>query len=444
MMIAAEFPPQNTLLEQNFFRLRVFIWSASILALLPFWGNAFLSPNSVMVQVMYSAWTTFVIFVMALGTTFYLQRHLDTTILLQHSQWQAQQEARMRLQQLNALLVMSPDGVVAFDAQQKVQFVNPAFVRISGLSEYQLQGLSHELFTELLAKRCVPPAVFPGIQAMTESMTRIKIELAGAGKFLLQVELVRANAVLSETNSPLSMLLYFRDVTFDTQLEQDKTDFLATAAHELRTPMASVYGFAEVLLMQENDAVAQREFLEIIYRQSQHMVKIINDLLDLARIEARKAQDFVFTRLPVQDIVNDVVRHFKLPEERQAPALSLPLEPVYIKADSGKLHQALQNVLCNAYKYSSGSGKVQISVQLHSARQVSISIRDEGIGMTQQQVSKVFTRFYRADTVAALPGTGLGMNIVKEIVKSHSGDVLIDSALGVGTRVSLIFPVDIE
>jgi signal transduction histidine kinase len=336
---------------------------------------------------------------------------------------------------------MSPDGMVAFDAQKKVQFVNPAFVRMTGLSEIQLKGLSHQEFTDLLSSRCAPSGVFAGIEVLKKSMTRQRIELDSAGKFVLQVELVKPSQSIEGLELPLSMLLNFRDVTSDSQLEQDKTDFLATAAHELRTPMASVYGFSEVLLMQENSAESQREFLGIIYRQSQHMVTIINDLLDLARIEARQARDFVFAPLQVQDAVRELVKNFKVPTGRDAPVLYLPTEPVLIKVDAVKFNQALQNVLSNAYKFSPDGGAVHLSVQLHSNSELSVSVKDAGIGMTQNQINNVFTRFYRADTVAALPGTGLGMNIVKEIMRLHSGDVLIDSELGIGTRVSLILPV---
>jgi PAS domain S-box-containing protein len=432
---------KTTFFEINFTHLRLFVWGSAIVALLPFWGWSFFEPPNVYVELMYSAWVTFVIFVMALGTTFYLQRHIDTGVLLERLQMQAQKEAHLRLEQLNALLLMSPEGIVAFDAQQKVQFVNPAFVRISGLSDLQLHGLSYDHFTDLMMSRCIPPAVFPSIDKLRQSIMRQRIELADNGKLVLQVELVSASSVFDDLEVPLSMLLYFRDITQESQLEKDKTDFLATAAHELRTPMASVYGFAEVLLLQENDAVAQREYLNIIYRQSQHMVKIINDLLDLARIESRKSQDLVFTRVLVQDVVKDAVMHFMPPQGREAPILVLPLDSVYIKVDQSKINQALQNVLSNAYKFSPSGGEVQIKVKPHSDRHVYISVKDTGIGMTEKQTEMIFNRFFRAESAANVPGTGLGMNIVKEIMKLHMGDVLIDSALDVGTRVSLILPV---
>lgn len=442
-------PDSGSLIRQtpwarNATQLRRFFWVAALAALIPFWGGVFWLPEHFYVQVMLALWTTFAVFIMALGVTLYLQRQEDAVAWSYQLQRQAQQEARSRQDQMQALLAMNPDGVVAFDAQQRVQWVNPAFVRMTGVSESQWKGLDPSAFSATLAARCVAPAVFPGLEVLQQSMTKHRIELSGAGRFLLQVELVRASSAWGGMDSPLSMMLYFRDITFDSQLEQDKTDFLATAAHELRTPIASVYGFAEVLMMEDHDAASQREFLGIIYRQSQHMVTIINELLDLARLEARQAQDFVFARLRVQDAVTEVVKQFKLPPGREAPELRFPSEPVYIRGDAGKLNQALQNVLSNAYKFSPAGGSVQIGVQLHSQRQVSISIKDAGIGMTQNQVSKVFTRFYRADTVASLPGTGLGMNIVKEIMKFHAGDVLIDSALGVGTRVSLIIPVATE
>jgi signal transduction histidine kinase len=122
----------------------------------------------------------------------------------------------------------------------------------------------------------------------------------------------------------------------------------------------------------------------------------------------------------------------------------LPGQPVEVAADAGQLGQALTNVLNNAYKYSPGGGEIRLSLEnrvQHGVRQVGIRVRDQGIGMTPAQQARVFERFYRADPSGPIPGTGLGMSLVKEIVELHDGQVEIDSEPGAGTTVTLWLPV---
>jgi signal transduction histidine kinase len=242
----------------------------------------------------------------------------------------------------------------------------------------------------------------------------------------------------------VSQILYFRDVTHETEVDQMKSEFLSTAAHELRTPMASVYGFSEVLLSQDYDAATQREFLTIIHEQSKQMSDILNELLDLARIEARRGKDFRYTRICLQDLIQDLVKAFKLPPRSTLPELVMPLLPLYVMADAGKLRQAILNVLSNAYKYSTAGTSVVFEIETTPGTgqptHINIHIADHGMGMTPEQLARVCERFYRADTSGRIPGTGLGMSIVKEIIELHGGHITMASAVGQGTRVSLCLP----
>ena len=219
-----------------------------------------------------------------------------------------------------------------------------------------------------------------------------------------------------------------------------KSEFLSTAAHELRTPMANIYGFAEVLLKQEVSAAETKEFLGIIFSQSELMASILDELLDLARIEARQGKDFVIETTPVQTLVADVVGSFKWPAGRQAPGVLAPELPVFIAADRKKAMQAVLNVLSNAYKYSSSQGLVSILVE-QRAGTVAIQITDQGIGMTPEQARRVGERFYRADASGKVSGTGLGMSIAKEIMVLHHGNLVVESEYGRGTAITLLFPI---
>lgn len=357
----------------------------------------------------------------------------------------AQTQLRERKEQLDAVFDISPDGFVSFDAHQCVKFVNPAFRQMTGLGTLTLDGMQATDFSAWLSNLCEPSARFSGIatlrrKAQDKPAEALEtIELKDLGQRILQVQLRLGGA------GTVSQILHVRDISREAEVEMLKGEFLATAAHELRTPMASIFGFAEVLLMQSIDAASQKEFLGIIHKQSKLMVNILNELLDLARIEARRGKDFKYVRLSLQDLLADLIRAFQCPEGRGPPQVQAPEETIFLLADSGKLRQALLNVLSNAYKYSPEGGAVRVEVALQPASDgapsVAIAISDYGLGMTPEQCSKVFTRFYRADTSGRVPGTGLGLSITKEIVEHHQGSISIISALGAGSQFTIVLPV---
>ncbi len=363
---------------------------------------------------------------------------------------------RDRTAQLNVIFDLSPDGFVSFDAQRRVKYANPAFFRMTGLDASDILGLEEAAFSAQMARACVDPARFPGIAALKAgagadntaprnesdspaSGRRQLIELAGPGKHVLEVGL-RLSA--AET---VSQILYLRDVTHETEVDRMKSEFLSHAAHELRTPMASIYGYSEVMMAQSFSEEERREFLGIIHRQSEMMIAIINELLDLVRIDARRGKDFQFDSVDATELVREVVTDFGVPAGQQPVTIDLPAQPCWVRADQKKLMQALRNILSNAYKYSPAGGEVVISLaderRARSAPEgparIGVRVSDHGIGMTPQQMARIFDRFYRVDTSGNIPGTGLGMSIVKEIIELHGGQVQIESRIGAGTSVTL-------
>lgn len=364
----------------------------------------------------------------------------------------AQQQVQERTDQLDAIFALSPDGFVSFDQAQRITHVNSAFCQMTELTGTQLEGMNEEAFGQWLSLRCVSGT--PGIN-LKKLHTRVDagqtdarelIEVDTTQKRMLQVGL-RCNA-----RGLVSQILYFRDVTVETQVDTMKSEFIATAAHELRTPMTSILGFTELLLMEERDPETRHEFLSIVLEKSTLMANILDELLDLARIEARRGQDFHYTLVNVQELVTNLCKSMSLPAGRTPPELTLPAQPLQVMADARKLQQAVMNVLTNAYKYSNPDAivnkKVSIAVTLTAdpgdEQQVSIAVTDGGMGMTPEQCSHVFDRFYRADTSGKVLGTGLGMSIVKEIIELHQGHVCVDSVLGQGTCVTLYVPTHTE
>ena len=381
------------------------------------------------------------ILVLAIG----LMRYLSQIRRAVEARQLAQLQLQDHTEQLNAIFALSPDGFVSFDAERRVKYVSPAFSKMTALGVVQLEGLGEQDFSAWLGQRCNPETPFVGVATLRSEALGGKLavtELIGAcsgGKRVLQVGLRCSQA------SSVSQILYFRDVTHETEVDHMKSEFLATAAHELRTPMASIFGFSELLLTQELDEQGQQESLKIIYSQSKLMAKILDELLDLARIEARRGKDFRYTQVSMQTLVADVVKAYHQPKGRAAPELILPQDKqLYVMADQGKVRQVILNVLSNAYKYSPAGGAVVIEIEAKAEAgrepQVCIHISDKGIGMTPEQMSRVCERFYRADTSGKIPGTGLGMSIVKEIIDLHRGQLKLVSTFGQGSRVSLCLP----
>jgi signal transduction histidine kinase len=380
------------------------------------------------------------IIALALALTRYL-RQLRRDLQIKQA---AELEIRDRTEQLNAIFALSPDGFVSFDGARRVKYVSPGFARMTGAGDVPLTGLDEKDFSAWFAKRCASGSATLNIEALRSTVADGKpnasqtLEITGDGKRVLKI------GFRISDSGVVSQVLYFRDVTHETEVDYMKSEFLSTAAHELRTPMASILGFSEVLLHQEVEADAQREFLGIIYKQSKLMAKILDELLDLARIEARRGKDFRYSKVCLQDMAEELAKSFIPPQGRDALELVLPEQKVEIIADSGKLRQAVLNVVSNAYKYSPKGGPVMLGVEIRSHAdaipRVCIHVIDHGIGMTPEQMGRVCERFYRADTSGKTSGTGLGMSIVKEIVELHGGELAISSEVDFGTRVSLCLP----
>ncbi len=224
---------------------------------------------------------------------------------------QAQEAVQDLNLELSTILNLSPDGFVAFDRKGCVKYVNPAFVHMTGLVSLQVQGLTEDAFFNALALQCNEHSRVGDVTYLRSNLTgasqrrRSLLELLQPVGRILMVRQQHSDA------SSISKILCFRDVTYETEVDRLKSEFISTAAHELRSPLASIYGFAEALLTQKTNAATRKEFLGIIHQQSQTMTHLLNEMLDLARIEARRRSDFVYVRVPVQSLVKSVLSGFK-------------------------------------------------------------------------------------------------------------------------------------
>jgi signal transduction histidine kinase len=352
-------------------------------------------------------------------------------------------ELQDRTALINALFDLSPDGFVAFAPDGSIRFANPAFYRMTGISandvwRHTIAGLDRHLREcAEQPERHVSLANLFSDQPQTAAIQ--KLALARPQKIVLQIGGVRGLAATS-----IDRFAYFRDVTHEAEVDRMKSEFLSHAAHELRTPMASIFGFTELLMTQEFDEATRKDLLATIYKQTAWLVDIINELLDLARIESRRGKDFSIAAVALDACVADVLGTLSIDAERWPIIVEVADDLPPALADAAKLRQAITNVLGNAVKYSPAGGTLSIRgvTRVSDDRpQVGLIVADHGIGMTPEQVSHVGERFYRADSSGNIPGTGLGMAIVKEILDLLGGSFTVVSTPGTGTTVSLWLPV---
>jgi len=286
------------------------------------------------------------------------------------------------------------------------------------------------------------PGLIPGgrIDAGPSPLPALRTALSG------EVTIEHAGRTLAVTAATLgegshAVVWTVRDISERARLERAKSEFVATASHELRSPLTSIKGFVELLERSPDLSSRQREFVDIILRSTDRLVDLVNDLLDVARIEADRVE---LNRRPIDvgEEVREVAelmgprvadKHQRL-DVRVAPALPAAL------ADASRVRQIVANLLTNAHLYSGEGGAIDVSVQANHAW-VEIVVADNGPGMSHDEVGRVFERFYRGhDDGSRAPGTGLGLSIVKSLVDLQGGEIEINSEPGKGTRFRILLP----
>jgi PAS domain S-box-containing protein len=346
-----------------------------------------------------------------------------------------------RSARLNAVFDLSPDGFVVFDSQGQLAYCNRAFQAMTGWGETAV-GLGLAEFDQRFGALCDPAHGYEPVQALVH--TEGGSDAAHTLMLALPERRVLARVVRSQAEGHDESILFFRDITRETEVDRMKSEFLTTAAHELRTPMVSVFGFTELLLKRPVTEARRKDMLETIHRQASLLINMVNELLDLARIEARQGKDLKREMVRLDSLVLNAVGPLLGNSSRHEIRVDVAHGEQELWVDPEKTHRALTNVLSNAVKYSPDGGVVKVSSRLQRVQgelTVGITVADRGIGMSTEQLSRVFERFYRADPSGNIPGTGLGMSLVKEIVELQGGRVEIDSEPGMGTTVTMWWPL---
>ncbi len=257
----------------------------------------------------------------------------------------------------------------------------------------------------------------------------------------LEIKVRDRTAVIEQVNRELQVANHQLH-----ELNQLKSDFVSTVAHELRTPMASIQGFAENMIDGLLGHVNEKQsaYLSRITYNTERLTRMINDLLDLSKIEAKRIE-VKFAPVSLPELISEVVESLQKIAQEKSVSLRIHHQgnlPV-IHGDTDKLHQILTNLIQNAIKFTQDGGQVLVTSDLPEPHLVELCIADTGCGIPPNQIEKVFEKFYRADSApAGTRGAGLGLAIVKSLIDLHGGRIWVESALGVGSRFSFTLPVD--
>ena len=223
-----------------------------------------------------------------------------------------------------------------------------------------------------------------------------------------------------------------------------KSDFVSAVSHELRTPLTSIKGYASILTAGKLGEVspAQKERLEKINKHSNNLARLINNLLDIARIESGRVQMDI-REISIKEMMDSIVDICmpQIKEKNISLKIKINTTTEKIKADAAQLERLLLNLLSNAIKFTPGKGKITVVVE-EKASAVEFNVEDNGIGIPKEDIEKVFEEFFRSDNAQdqKIKGTGLGLSLVKKIVEAHKGNLWVNSELGKGTRFSFTIP----
>jgi signal transduction histidine kinase len=351
---------------------------------------------------------------------------------------------------LESILESIADGVIVASSQNKVDIANLPACNILDIPHNQLLGKSINELLGLYGH--FGESWIHTINDWASNADRIEEWTYLADQLVIEDKFisVHLSPVLSD-NQFYGTVSIFRDITKEVEVDKLKSEFVSTVSHELRTPMTSIKGYADLMLMGAAGSMTdpQIQYLQVIKNNADRLHMLVNDLLDISRIETGKTR-MDLRPLDVPQIVGQVVNgHLNGRIQHESRTLHIQTEMApslpLVNADHARITQVLTNLLDNALNYTPDDGHITVVAQAtHSY--VYISVKDNGIGIAKENQDKIFDRFYRAEdsNVQRIPGTGLGLAIVRSLVEMHGGRLKVESELGTGSTFTFNLPVVIE
>jgi two-component system, OmpR family, phosphate regulon sensor histidine kinase PhoR len=340
-------------------------------------------------------------------------------------------------QSVQAVFGAMLDGLVVVDDLRRVRLMNREFRRVFGLEENNSGGTLLEVIRHASVDRLVMEAIRAG-EPRRESIQMSRGPSEGREMEVSAVPLGENSARMG------GAVILFRDVTQLQQMEEMRREFVANVSHELRTPLSIFRGYLETLLDDPQQPPGELlRILEIMERHSDRLNALVEDVLSLARLESPGAE-LDLSQISLAEFLQEILRDWEKRVEAKQLELRLEAPPDLpkLEADENRLQEIIYNLLDNAVKYSQAGGVITLRAAGEGDR-VRISVSDEGIGISENDLPRIFERFYRADKGRSreLGGTGLGLSIVKHIAQLHGGTAEAESEPGQGATISVLLPV---
>lgn len=358
-------------------------------------------------------------------------------------------DQRVETSRSRSILEAIADGVLVTDQNGEITLFNHSAERLLAMNRAELIGRPVDHFSDL----------FDGValawMETIKTWTQDPFSFNPMNTFTEQVGLENGN-VLSVNLAPVinneeffGTVSVFRDITHLIEVDRMKSEFVATVSHELRTPMTSIKGYVDILLMGVAGVLSdqQKRFLEVVQENTERLTILVNDLLDLSRIEAGQVnlnlQSLNLTEL-IDDVMLEINRLTVAENKTMMFDIQLPSDLPPINGDPERIRQILINLLGNAFHYTLENGKVSLSAH-RVGDEIQIDISDNGVGISPKEQDRIFDRFYRGDNhmVIATAGTGLGLSIVAKLINMHHGRIWVQSSgiEGEGSIFSFTLPI---
>ena len=355
------------------------------------------------------------------------------------------QVAQRRNAELQAIIESMASSVIVCDAQGRITLVNEASHRLFGLDVAReakggVESLADLFFTRRADGRPVPAAEEAICRALAGEVVQEEERIIYSRAALRDLHIrTSAAPIRSEAGQIVGAVAVTRDVTELTELERLKDQFIATAAHELKTPVTIMKGYAQVLLRSPQSlAPEQQKMLESVDRGADRINRIVRDLLDISRLQSGSVQLRVeWVDLP--SLIEDIVGQARLTSKCRIRIVSV--EQATVEGDRERLGQVLANLLDNAIKYSPQRGDIDLRLVVQSG-EVILSVTDRGVGISREKQQRIFERFYRAHTgtIYDFGGIGVGLYISRLIVERHGGRMWFTSEEGKGSTFYVALP----
>jgi two-component system phosphate regulon sensor histidine kinase PhoR len=334
------------------------------------------------------------------------------------------------------------EGVIDVDQNQKILHINEAAANLLGVNVSESAGKT--VWQEIRQNEIVR-ALDQAIKSQAVVKTQIKLFSSDSNNNEESIVDIYAASLSDDTGQPIGAVVVLHDISELKSLERIRTDFVANASHELKTPITAIRGLSESVIDDKDiDSDTLMHFISRIHSQSIRLSQLVGDLMALSRLEVdfdKKQFSFINMNLLIKNSVK--LAEVAVEQKNQKLLVNFSRDNIYVNGDRQNLSQLIDNLIDNAIKYTPENGQVIVNLSIENDKTMLLEVSDTGIGISPQYQQRIFERFYRVDKARSrsLGGTGLGLAIVKNIAEKHSGSIQLKSQAGRGSTFSYRMPL---